>query len=218
MPLIKVCGNLYPMDAHMVAGFQPDFMGWIFVPASPRCGIPERTSRLIQQIRISHPLISHVAVIGGMGQYELIRLLRRLSPGGVPVVDALQVIGSSMHLEHTSQLLMRWGWNLPIWPVLRVDASTELSDPHHRRSPMYVVDRKMDHALGGTGKLVDLDWVKDLTVPFLLAGGLNHENALDRCAKSNALGVDISSGLETGIPGRKDLEKLRALFAAFHRY
>ena len=221
MALIKVSGNRFALDAHMVAGFEPDYMGWIFVPASPRCIPAVEAARLIGQIRIQHPAIGHVGVMGGMGQDEIVRLIALLqsaSPADGFVLDALQLIGTSLHMEHTSQILRRKGLNTSLWPVLRVGepvSDEDLISLYH--SDMYVLDRKVSHALGGTGRQIELPWISRVTMPYLLAGGLNHENARERFEQTGARGVDISSGLETGHPGRKDPAKLEKLFATFGR-
>lgn len=202
-----------------MASFQPDYMGWIFVPSSPRMISADRALRLIPQIRTMHPEIQHVAVLGGMGQDRMIRLIQLLGQGGGPFpVDIIQLIGSSLHIEHTRSILKSLNIDVPLWPVFRADGPVSDEDlASLARSDMYVVDRRMPHALGGTGKQVDVTWLDSVRYPFLLAGGLNPENALDACLSTTALGVDISSGLETEEAGRKDPQKLEALFRSFGR-
>jgi phosphoribosylanthranilate isomerase len=47
--------------------------------------------------------------------------------------------------------------------------------------------------------------------PFLIAGGINAENARRLLTESGAIGIDLSSGVESA-PGEKDPRKLEDLF------
>lgn len=220
MSLIKVCGNRYAADAHMVASFQPDFMGWIFVPSSPRLITPEEASEFISGIRADYPDIQHVAVMGGMEPEKLVQLLRRFSEinnARFPV-DAIQLIGTSQEIQGVASSLQQMGADVPIWPVLRVDGPVNDQDLLAlAQADMYLLDRKVSNALGGTGRTIDEEWIQAITLPYLLAGGINHLNALEKLKTTSARGVDIASGLEDGRPGHKDEAKLKALFDSLNR-
>jgi len=72
--------------------------------------------------------------------------------------------------------------------------------------------------LGGTGRVHD--WatsrrIRDsVSVPVLLAGGLNPGNAREAFERVMPAGLDVCSGLRPN--GRLDAERLRDLFAALH--
>ena len=72
--------------------------------------------------------------------------------------------------------------------------------------------------LGGTGRVHD--WatsrrIRDsVSVPVLLAGGLNPGNARKAFERVMPAGLDVCSGLRPN--GRLDAERLRAFFAALH--
>ena len=72
--------------------------------------------------------------------------------------------------------------------------------------------------LGGTGRVHD--WttsrrIRDtVSVPVLLAGGLNPGNAREAYERVMPAGLDVCSGLRPN--GRLDAEKLREFFAALH--
>lgn len=220
MARIKVCGNLYAMDAHMVASYEPDYMGWIFVPSSRRRISPDKAIRIIRSIRQNHPGIQHVAVMGGMGLDEMVRLLklllvRYLDDRPSLDLDAIQIIGSSQDIYRMEQFLRGQGIELPMWPVVHVGAPVTDEDLKSLASAqLYLLDRKVTGALGGTGKEIPESWIQDVQLPYMLAGGINPENARHRLLNSHAMGVDIASGLETGVPGRKDPARLDALFAS----
>ena len=56
----------------------------------------------------------------------------------------------------------------------------------------------------------DIDKILDFTSPPMLSGGINCDNITQALAKSNAMAIDVSSGVEIA-PGRKD----PALITAF---
>tara|TARA_B100001939_G_scaffold310222_1_gene292006 strand:- start:49661 stop:50326 length:666 start_codon:yes stop_codon:yes gene_type:complete len=220
MALVKVCGNRYAMDAHLVASFEPDYMGWIFVPSSPRRISPDQAMGLIRAIRGAHPSIQHVAVMGGTGLDEIIRLLRQMKNLTAPEnpVDAIQLIGTALDVECIGSILRQMGLKIPIWPVLRVDSAVSDQDLLNLgHAKLYLLDRKMPNALGGTGRVIEEEWIQNVTLPYLLAGGINPQNAREKLERTSAAGLDIGSGLETGIPGRKDEAKLEELFRSLGR-
>ena len=51
------------------------------------------------------------------------------------------------------------------------------------------------------------------TIPLILSGGLNPDNAAEAIAAVHPYALDTASGTESA-PGRKDPRKLRAFFAA----
>jgi phosphoribosylanthranilate isomerase len=81
-----------------------------------------------------------------------------------------------------------------------------------------LLDAHVPGEFGGTGARVDLALACEFkrTHPALslwLAGGLTPENVADAVRTVRPAVVDVSSGVESG-PGRKDVEKMRALVQA----
>ena len=73
----------------------------------------------------------------------------------------------------------------------------------------------MRHGPGGLGKPFDWHLLEnlDLSIPFMLSGGLNTGNVAEALRITRAPGVDVSSGVES-TPGVKDPEKIRAFIRA----
>lgn len=217
-PFIKVCGNLHATDSLLVASFSPDFMGWIFSPFSLRRIERLRASHLIRRIRESHPRIRHVGVFAGNGPREILEIDRRLRRAGSPL-DYLQVTeGIGFIARLRAKLRLAHGVNAtPVVPVIRPteevgDRSFAFTAP----SPFWILDRFDPRAKGGTGQRIPpefFDASRPLRYPFLIAGGIRPENALQALRETGARGVDVSSGLELR-PGVKDPALLEALFRA----
>ena len=68
---------------------------------------------------------------------------------------------------------------------------------------------------GGLGKPFDWRLLEnlDLSIPFMLSGGLNADNVAEALRITRAPGVDVSSGVESA-PGVKDPDKIRAFIRA----
>lgn len=92
----------------------------------------------------------------------------------------------------------------------------ELGTRGHHSAPL------LDSGAGGTGQKVATEKVvkeleNDRELRIMLAGGLNPENVVETVnalgsSKSQVVGVDVSSGVETD--GKQDLDKIRAFIAA----
>lgn len=235
--LIKICGNRFPEDAWRVAACQPDFMGWIFSPRSPRRIPPELAVRLIAMIRRSYPDIRHVGVLAGNTAPEIWNLVR-----SGPRLDFLQIVdgpgfvaaleGSRSRISHcrnsySHEIRQKYCRNSytgrihpvlpPVLPVIRVRerlTDTDLTARYGNR-PFWFMDSYVPGQPGGTGRRFAPELVADLRRPFMLAGGLNDENVREALLTAGALGADVSSGIELpDRPGRKDPTRLVRFVAA----
>ena len=111
-------------------------------------------------------------------------------------------------------------FGLPVMKVLPIEAKSDL---FRSRSYTSVADRLLFDARaprdatrpGGLGKPFDWHLLEnlDLSIPFMLSGGLNAENVAEALRITRAPGVDVSSGVESA-PGVKDPEKIRAFIRA----
>ncbi len=207
--LVKICGNRYLPDALRVADVRPDFMGWIFSPASPRRIPVPLAARLIARIRLLHPRIRHVGVFAHNSITE-IRTIRDMVE-----LEHLQVVAPSGFVRGCRRLLFEFGGCAPLIPAVRVRERLLDSDlSRYGPASLFVLDSFVPGRPGGTGVLMDTGLVRDIRTPFLLAGGLNAENvAAALRALPNVAGADVSSGIEVS-PGRKDPEKLHRFIAA----
>jgi len=82
-------------------------------------------------------------------------------------------------------------------------------------SDMILLDTKVKERIGGTGQTHDWNIskriVKELSIPVILAGGLNPQNVNEAISTVKPAGIDANSGLEHS-DGSKDFDKIN-LFA-----
>ena len=139
------------------------------------------------------------------------------------IVEVLQPDMLQLHGKETparvAAIKQRFG--LPVMKVLRDRDARPISA--RSRSTRAVADRLLFDARaprdatrpGGLGKPFDWHLLEglDLSIPFMLSGGLDAGNVAEALRITRAPGVDVSSGVESA-PGVKDPEKIRAFIRA----
>ena len=73
----------------------------------------------------------------------------------------------------------------------------------------------LDSGAGGTGTVFNWKLLQGFPRPYILAGGLDADNAADAVSRLHPDVVDVSSGIETA--GRKDPAKMAAFVAAVRK-
>ncbi len=212
--LIKICGNKYHEESRAVAQYEPDLMGWIFSPQSPRQVALQEAMSQIYDIKEEYPVIKHVAVFAQNSMEEIMSFIEINK--AEKLFAYLQVAAEAAFVQRLSCLLADSGEHeIALLPALRVKSALSIEELYaYGRHALYVLDSYVPGKAGGTAMRLPLEYISSIHLPYLLAGGLHAQNvqeALQNCAAS---GVDVSSGLETGVPGRKDAKKLAAFFHA----
>jgi len=205
---VKICGLSTPdtLDVALDAG--ADAVGFVFFPPSPRnisfnqgCALASRVKGRAKK----------VALTVDADDALLEKIVESLKP------DMLQLHG---HETPQRVAAIRESFGLPVMKVLAIESKADLG-----AIPLYtsVADRLLFDARaprdatrpGGLGKPFDWHLLEnlDLSIPFMLSGGLNAENVADALRITRAPGVDVSSGVESA-PGVKDPEKIRAFIRA----
>ena len=210
--LIKVCGNKYADNSLKVAQSQPDMMGWIFSPNSPRCCQSiEEIDRQIATIKAKYHNIRHVAVFAG----NLLEEIENIT--NYNCFDLIQIAGNPAFIASTRQRLgkKKGQKKIAILPAIRVkNKIINNSLDAYGETPLFVLDSFVPGQLGGTGKCLERQWIAAVTYPYLLAGGLNPKNVSEALQSCQAYGADASSGLEDDVPGYKNMDKVSAFIKA----
>jgi len=85
-------------------------------------------------------------------------------------------------------------------------------------TPALLVDASVKGSYGGTGVTADWKSAAELAkhYPMLLAGGLTPENVANAVRQVKPWGVDVASGVESGV-GSKDASKMKAFVQAVRK-
>ncbi|MEO1306511.1 MAG: phosphoribosylanthranilate isomerase [Pseudomonadota bacterium] len=199
----KICGltSVAQVDAAARAG--ATYIGLNFVPQSPRFLATE----LAQALALAAPLgLAKVGLTVNADDATLDSLTQ-----AVPL-DILQLHGGESP-ERVEEVKRRYG--LPVIKAVGVRDETDLPalEAYGAVADQLLVDAKPPRGStleGGNG--VTFDWRliagRRWPVPWLLAGGLTPDNVADAIARTGAVQVDVSSGVESA-PGQKDSDLVR---------
>jgi phosphoribosylanthranilate isomerase len=210
MTKIKICGITRADDAHYAAELGADFLGFIFIPDSPRYIDPKRAARIIAQVQWAggkgtrhdgRPVESQPLHCVGVFRDASVEEMRRVCAiagneyvqlhGNEPDEVVREIGKPAIKGVHVGETV----------PVVATSAEWLLFDTH---------DPKVS---GGTGRAFDWSLLSRVprSKPFFLAGGLTADNVGDAIRAVRPDAIDVASGVESA-PGVKDQAKLRKFF------
>jgi anthranilate synthase / indole-3-glycerol phosphate synthase / phosphoribosylanthranilate isomerase len=227
-PLVKICGTRTPEAARAAIEAGADLIGIIQVEGRKRRVSDEVALQISEAVKTTpRPSGNRAAVEESTIYFEhsantLRHPTRALLVGvfaGQPlsyIVEQQRKLGLDVVQLHGDEPV-EWASLIPV-PVIRKFSPGE---PSVARQAYHALPL-LDSGAGGSGELLDVSSVaKELEsndgLRIILAGGLNPENVAEVVkslgnSASKVLGVDVSSGVETG--GAQDLEKIRAFVSA----
>ncbi len=208
MPLVKVCGLTRAEDVQLCLELGVDMTGFIFASGSPRRITPARAAGLPRGRAL------RVGVFAGQSPFEVVRIMKESG------MDYAQLHGGedaafcrAVGPERVIKVL---------WPqrLGREKAAPTAKDmgallrracePFAGACSFFLLDA----GAGGGGSGKALPWnelaASGLPRPWLLAGGIGPENAVEAYTACLPHGLDCNSGLESA-PGVKNARALREL-------
>lgn len=205
MTKIKICGITRVDDAHYAAELGADFLGFIFVPGSPRYIDPKRAAKIIAQVQWSggkgtrhdgRPVESQPLHCVGVFRDASVEEMRRIS--AIAGNEYVQLHGNEPDeaVREVGKPVIKGIQVGETVPVVATSADWLLFDTG-----------------GGTGRTFDWSLLARVprSKPFFLAGGITPENVADAIRAVRPDAIDVATGVES-TPGLKDQAKLRKLF------
>jgi phosphoribosylanthranilate isomerase len=205
MTKIKICGITREEDALFCAEQGADFLGFIFVPSTPRYVEPEKAAAVAARVREREVRPKLVGVFRDASN-DYIREIHSLV--GFDVVQ--------LHGAETDEAIRDLG--IPVIKTIRV--SDTLPDTHAFPDAAWLLfDTYDERRVGGTGRRFDWSLLAtyDRSKPFFLSGGVNAENVAAAVSLVRPDAIDLSSGVESEQPGVKDHAKIAQLFERVRR-
>lgn len=199
---IKLCGMMRDEDIAQINAVKPDMIGFIFAEKSRRYVSREKALRLKAQLT---PGIRTVGVFVDAAPEAMAAYIKE------GIADGIQ-----LHGHETNQTIQALRALIPEGtPVLQAVAVRNAEDV--KRAEASTADLiLLDAKGGGSGETFNWKLAKDVSRPYLLAGGLSLENITEALKTLSPWGVDVSSGIETN--GQKDGTKIRRFVDQVRHY
>jgi phosphoribosylanthranilate isomerase len=196
---VKICGITTRDDAIAAADLGASAIGLVFWPASPRCLDAARAREIVAALP---PFVAAVGVF--------VNQVREAA-------DIASTVGLSAVQFHGDETPASYrDFPLPVIKSVPVLDGSALQDVETIPAGTAILLDAHDRVKrGGTGRVID--WTVAAQIArnrrTILSGGLTPANVGTAIAAVAPYAIDVSSGVESA-PGRKDPDKLRALFAA----
>jgi phosphoribosylanthranilate isomerase len=215
--LIKVCGITNPDDALAAMEAEADYLGLIFVSASPRSVSEAEAQAIVDAARRQDRPVKLVGVFQNALPAEMGRIIGTLG------LDFAQLHGDES-LKICEALSVPVIKALTIQPGMLPEAVIRLLECYAPSTGSNIRSVLLDtpKTAGATAhawvRVADLLLHESVqarlqTMPYFLAGGLAPETVGQVVERFSPDGVDVASGVESA-PGRKDHDKLRAFCRA----
>lgn len=205
---VKICGLRDAASVACAVEAGARYLGFVFFPKSPR----NVTIQEARDLAIDVPFgIAKVGLVVNATDAEL-----RAICDTVPL-DMLQLHGAETPARVAE---IRATYGLPVMKALGVAEAADLEKiaGYEAVADQILLDAKAPKGAdlpGGNG--LSFDWKlvagHKFTKPWMLAGGLTPLNVAEAVARTGALQVDVSSGVEAA-PGVKDAALIRAFLHA----
>lgn len=196
MTKVKICGFTEAENARQAAIVGVDAIGLVFYDKSPRNVDILRAQEIIEALP---PFVNRVGLFVNANPSFVDEVLCE-----VPL-DTLQFHGDESLLDCSQ-------YQMPFIKSLRVKPETnvfQVADEFSSASAI-LLDSFNPSAYGGTGEAFDWSLAcVDISLPIILAGGLNETNVSAAISQVKPYAVDASSGVESA-PGVKDIDKIVA--------
>jgi len=192
---IKICGITNTEDAIEAIACGADALGFVFYGKSPRLVKPEAARSIISSL----PPI--VTTIGVFVDEDMTNLENIISYTGL---DAVQLHGSeSPEYFNLSRKTIK---------AIRVKDLADLKQLNqYRAAAAFLLDTYSPESIGGTGHIFNWEIAVEAKKlgRVILAGGLTPDNIEDAVKLVQPYAVDVASGVEGSIKGKKDHKKLK---------
>lgn len=197
---VKICGVTTPEDARMAAAAGADAVGVNFHPPSPRALTPAAARAVVAALP---PLVQAVGVFVNPKREWV-----------TAVLDAVPLGSLQFHGDESAAFCRSFG--LPYIKAAPVGPGFRFADlsARHPDAKALLLDAWDAVRPGGTGRTFDWGRWPRTDRPLILAGGLRPDNVAAAIAATRPYAVDVASGVEGAVVGRKAPAKVARFMAA----
>jgi phosphoribosylanthranilate isomerase len=191
---IKICGLTRNQDVQVAVAEGVDALGFVLYAPSPRAVTAEQAALLIKH---APAFVTTVALFVDESAEEIYRVLDVCS------FDLLQ-----FHGDESPEFCRQF--NRPYMKAIRVRSAEDIhcAVQQYPDTKALLLDAYVENLPGGTGQAFDWRLIPELSIPWILAGGLNANNVADAVNQVKPFAVDVSGGVEAS-KGIKDVQKIK---------
>lgn len=199
---VKICGITQAEQAHQIVELGADAIGINFWPKSKRHIDIEQARPWLAELKGS---VTRIGVFVNPSSEEVIRILES------GAIDHAQ-----LHGDESPQMidaLLQKGFS--VYKALGIKIADDLDKIDTYPGNAILLDAYAPSEYGGTGEAFDWNLGRIAVERFspqkkiILAGGLTAENVAQAIQQVRPFAIDTASGVESGTPGIKDLDKVR---------
>jgi phosphoribosylanthranilate isomerase len=193
---VKICGITTLEDALAATDAGADAVGFVLYKESPRAVSVDAVRDIIRRLP---PFVTTVGLFVNQPTQWVSIMAERCG------VDVLQFQGDES-ADYCRTFAAR------AIKAIRVKDSASLAPMGEYGVRAFVLDAYREGEWGGTGQTFDWDLAVDAKTygRVILAGGLTPDNVAEAIRRVRPFGVDVSSGVEGSVKGKKDHGKIRA--------
>lgn len=191
---IKICGLTRNQDVQVAVAEGVDALGFVLYAPSSRAVTAEQAALLIKH---APAFVTTVALFVDESAEEIYRALDVCS------FDLLQ-----FHGDESPEFCRQF--NRPYMKAIRVRSAEDIQRAvqQYPDTKALLLDAYVENLPGGTGQAFDWRLIPELSIPWILAGGLNANNVADAVNQVKPFAVDVSGGVEAS-KGIKDVQKIK---------
>ncbi len=214
MVKVKICGITSMSDAGKSLEYGADFLGFIFVPGTPRRVNKDTVKEIVNLVSVESEAHHKPALVGLFKNEGLKKVAETVISCGL---DHVQLHGDESPdycAKLKDSIWVKADIRVKVIKAFKVKEEImpigEYSLDDYTKADFFVFDTYHPEAAGGTGESFDWNVLKqhDINKPFFIAGGLTPANVLEAVKAVSPYGVDVSSGVESS-PGIKDDKLLK---------
>lgn len=198
MTKIKLCGLSRICDIETANELKPEYIGFVFAKKSKRYVSPAKAAELKKLLL---PEIKAVGVFVNESPEFIAELMQK------GTIDMAQLHGDE---DETYISRLRLLTDKPIIKAFQISKKSDIDKVKQSTADFVLLDSG-----AGTGTVFDWNYIKNITIPYFLAGGLSDDNVEGAIKFLHPYAVDVSSGIE--INGYKDKIKTAAFVAAVRK-
>ena len=187
---VKICGITNLPDALAAIKAGANALGFVFYKKSPRYIEPKKAKEIVDKLP---PFVQTIGLFVNEDETFINEICFEAKMQLAQIIDNNEIVN----------------YDLLTVKYLKVLRAKEQKDLKNLNNDFYLVDAFVD-SFGGEGKRIALEWFEDIDCSrLILAGGLTVDN-IKEIDGFGFYGVDVSSGVESEIKGKKDRAKMIA--------